>query len=183
MGYHMPNMLSGPASDEEIARAEQELGFKLNNALIELYKCANGIINDYKTVSGLTGLIPIHNFLNLDDVVSYYKDLIDLEEYLTDYTGFKPGKQLFPFLDDNVGNCYWVDVNTGTANENRVYWTNTFGEYPSYHYESLQNMFAVIAEAYTTGLMFLDEDSYLDMDFVAFHKLSGKHNPKVEYWK
>jgi len=184
MGYHMPSMLSGPALNEELARAEKELGFELNDALKELYRCANGITRDYETASGLTGILPIHDFLSLTDAVTHYQELIDLEESFTDFgTGFKPGKSLFPFLDDGAGNCYWVDLNTGTANENRIYWTNTFGQDPCYHYEFLQNMFAVIAEAYEKDIFSLDEDGYLDADYSAFHELSGKYNQEVEYWK
>ncbi|RZF62568.1 SMI1/KNR4 family protein [Sphingobacterium corticibacterium] len=86
---------------------------------------------------------------------------------------FRPGKQLFPFLEDGAGNCYWVDLNEGTTDYGRIFWTNTFGTDPDYTHESLTDMFEIIAKAYLTGIMFVGEDGYLDCDFDAFDKLSN----------
>ena len=122
--------------------------------------------------------------MSLKDAITYYLNSIECNDSFTNYnTNYKPENKLFPFLEDGAGNCYWVDLNKGTVNQNRIFWTNTFGENPAYLYESLQNMFAVISESYEKGIIFLDEDAYLDMDFDAFHKLSGNHNPNVPYWK
>lgn len=169
----MHKILRNPAISSDIENLENELELKLNDELIELYSVADGIENDYKTVSGLLGLIPIHEFMSLSNVIEYYKSSIDFEDsFLNWNTNFKPDKKLFPFLHDGAGNCYWVDLNENTENYNRIFWTNTFGENPDYMFDSLTIMFHVIAESYIKGIFWLDEEDYLDCDYDAFDKLA-----------
>lgn len=173
LNYHFPGILRQPASLQEIAVTEKNLGLHFNDQLKELYLFADGTNVDSVTPSGLTGLIPIHNFLSLDDAVIYYNQSMEFEESFQNWTkDFRPARQLFPFLEDGAGNCYWVDLNDNTPDYGRIFWTNTFGADPDYTYSSLTSMFEVIAEAYSTGIMFLDSDGYLDCDFQAFDKLS-----------
>jgi len=173
LNYHFPNILRKSASFEDIAKAENALSLNFNDELKELYLFADGTDIDNVTPSGLTGLIPIHNFLSLENAVIYYNQSIDFKESFHNLTkDFRSGKQLFPFLEDGAGNCYWVDLNEKTSDYGRIFWTNTFGADPDYTYNSLTSMFEVIAEAYLTDIMFLDDDHYLDCDFEAFGKLS-----------
>ncbi|PWG80656.1 SMI1/KNR4 family protein [Pararcticibacter amylolyticus] len=173
--YHFPNILREPASLQHIAKAEDALGLTFNAELRELYLFADGTNIDSVTPSGLTGLIPIHNFLSLEDAVSYYAQSMEFQESFHNWTiDFQPGKQLFPFLEDGTGNCYWVDLNEETPNYGRIFWTNTFGSDPDYTYSSLTNMFEVIADAYRIGIVFLDDNGYLNCDFKAFDELSEK---------
>ncbi|WP_316840513.1 SMI1/KNR4 family protein [Pedobacter gandavensis] len=173
LNYHFPNILRQSASLQDMLKIETALGLTFNAELKELYLFADGTDIDNATRSGLTGLIPIHNFLSLEDAVSYYHQSMDFEESFHNWTkDSKPGKQLFPFLEDGAGNCYWVDLNEETPNYGRIFWTNTFGADPEYVYNSLTAMFEVIAEAYHTNVMFLDDDGYLDCDFKAFDDLS-----------
>lgn len=171
--YHFPNILRQPASLAQIAKTEKALGLDFNAELKELYLFADGTDIDSVTPSGLTGLIPIHNFLSLEDAITYYDQSMEFEDSFQNWTkDFKPAMRLFPFLEDGAGNCYWVDLNENTPDYGRIFWTNTFGADPDYTYNSLTSMFEVIAEAYHTNLMFLDNDGYLDCDFTAFDQLS-----------
>lgn len=171
--YHFPQILRPAATLQDISNTEILLNLKFNSELKELYLFADGTNIDSVTPSGLTGLIPIHNFLSLDDAVVYYKQSMEFEESFHNWEkDFQPGKQLFPFLEDGAGNCYWVDLNEHTANYGKIFWTNTFGAAPDYTYNSLTEMFKVIAKAYETGIIFIGDDDYLDCDFTAFDELS-----------
>lgn len=173
LNYYGIKLLRQPASLADIRKTEEALHLTFNDELIELYSFADGTEFEAMTPSGLTGLIPIHSFLTLNDAVEYYKQSMEYGESFHNHTtGYVPGKQMFPFLEDGAGNCYWVDLNEGTPNHARIYWTNTFGQEPDYTYNSLSSMFEVIAEAYQKDIMFLDEDGYLDCDFESFEKLS-----------
>ena len=174
LNYHFPNIIRPPAIPQDIASTERSLSLFFNSELKELYSFADGTEIDSVTPCGLTGLIPIHNFLSLEDATHYYYQSMEFPDSFHNWTrDFRPGKQLFPFLEDGAGNCYWVDLNEGTTDYGRIFWTNTFGTDPDYTYESLTDMFAIIAKAYLTGTMFVGEDGYLDCDFDAFDKLSN----------
>jgi cell wall assembly regulator SMI1 len=177
LNYHFPNILRQPATVQEIAATEKVLGLKFNDELKELYLFANGTNVDSVTPSGLTGLIPIHNFLSMEDAVIYYKQSMEFEDSFQNWTkDFRPGKQLFPFLEDGAGNCYWVDLNEDTLNYSRIFWTNTFGSDPDYTFNSLTGMFDVIAKAYNMDIIFVDSDGFLNCDYKAFEKLSEESN-------
>ncbi|TYR31199.1 SMI1/KNR4 family protein [Sphingobacterium phlebotomi] len=174
LNYHFPNIIRPPATSQDIATTERSLSLFFNSELKELYSFADGTEIDTVTPCGLTGLIPIHNFLSLEDATHYYYQSMEFPDSFHNWTrNFRPGNQLFPFLEDGAGNCYWVDLNEGTTDCGRIFWTNTFGTDPDYTYESLTDMFEIIAKAYLTGIMFVGEDGYLDCDFDAFDKLSN----------
>lgn len=181
--YPLVKYLNKPLSNKSIIDWEDKFQFKFNNELKELYKLANGTAVDENTQSGLIGLIPIHLFLNMNDSLEYYKSTIDYSDIFTHWeTEFKPGKKLFPFLEDGAGNCYWLDLNQGTPNYGKIFWTNTYDESPDYLYNSLTNFMQVISESYEKGIMFLDEEGYLDCDYEAFDDLSANYNSELDYW-
>jgi len=181
--YAMPEMLRSPAGVKEISDVEARLGLTFNNELIELYLLADGIEIDGAIPSGFTGLIPIHDFLSLKDAVNYYEHGIVFKESFHNLKySFFVREKLFPFLDDNAGNCYWVDLNEGTANFGKIFWTNTFGTDPAYTYNSLTIMFNVIAECYTVGIINTDDEGYLDCDYDGFDLVAKKYNPDLLFY-
>src|SRR5690606_40828790 len=67
LNYHFPNILRPPATSQDIVMTERSLSLSFNSELRELYSVADGTDIDDVTPCGLTGLIPIHNFLSLED--------------------------------------------------------------------------------------------------------------------
>lgn len=184
IGYHLPSILQKPAGKEEIFQAERKLELKFNDELSELYACANGTHNDYQTPSGSMGLIPGYAFLSLEDAISYYETSLEVWDliFLNLDTDFKPGKKLFPFLDDNAGDCYWVDLNKGSADYGKIFWTNTLAENPGYLYNSLSSMLKVVWECYEKNVIRMDNDGFLECDYRRFGEISRDLNPGISYW-
>jgi cell wall assembly regulator SMI1 len=176
LDYYMLKILRKPASKNDLEMTECRLGLNLNKELIELYSVADGIESDDKTPSGLLGLIPIHEFMSLNNAIHYYKNYIDFDNaFLNLDTNFKPDKKLFPFLEDGAGNCYWVDLNDNTKDYGKIFWTNTFGDNPDYMFDSLTVMFQVISEAYEKGIFWVDDEGYLHCDYDAYGELKAKY--------
>ncbi|MDP4121306.1 MAG: SMI1/KNR4 family protein [Bacillota bacterium] len=190
LGYYFPKLLQAPADILSIHHAEESLNLKFNLELYELYEFANGTRVDEGSELTLRkiGLIPIHNFLSLEDAVSYYNSIINMnDDTLNDFflnfdTDYKPGFKLFPFLEDNAGNCYWVDLNVGSKNYGKIFWTNTYGEQPDYAFESLTSMFQTIAECYESGIMTVDEEKNLSCDYNQWYRIAKKNNPGLTHW-
>lgn len=188
--YNFPKLLQPPANPSEIILAENRLDLEFNKELRELYNFANGtkVNEDSDLTLGMIGLIPIHTFLNLDDVVDYYnahikKDVDSLSDFFLNFdTEYKPGKKLFPFLEDSAGNCYWVDLNENSKNYQKIFWTNTFGDPPDYAFDSLTLMFQTIAECYENGVITVDNEKNLNCDYLKFYRIAKQNNPGSPHW-
>lgn len=165
IGYALLPLLNKGASKEDLAISERNFGFRFNPEIAELYSLHNGTI-DTDLPSGKTGIIPIHNWLSLDDSFRSYKEHLEFRELFynsdNDYT---PESNLFPFLSDGAGNYFWVDLNLDSKYYNQIYWTNSFGEEPKYVSSSLTHFFKDIANAYSKNIFFLDDEGYLDCDW------------------
>ena len=177
----MVNIIRPPATDKDISDIEQKLEFKFNDELKELYKFADGVDIDEVTPSGKTGLTPIHNFLNLEDAVRYYRDGIDIEGCFQNIDqNYQPGRHLFPFLEDGAGNCYWVDLNEGSKFYGYIFWTNTYGSEPDYEFESLTQFIQIIAKAYNEDIFLVDAEDYLDCNWDRWHELTAAAKPIIK---
>jgi len=183
MGYHMPSIINPPATNEEIKEAEEKIKMNFNDELIELFKTINGITLDGKTPSGLTGIIPIHDLLSLHAAIDYSSNM-DWEQHIEMYEiNYELGNKLFPFIHDGAGNCYWVDLNEGTKNHGRLYWTNTFGSDPDYLFNSLTGFFEAIKRGYEKEIFTREEDGHLNCDYQKWGEICHALNPTITYWK
>lgn len=188
--YAFPKILQPPADKTLIRYAETALNLKFNLELNELYGFANGtrIDDDSELKLGMIGLVPIHTFLNMEDAIAYYNSAIkthtdSLSDYFLNFeTDYKPGCKLFPFLEDNAGNCYWVDLNIDSENYGRIFWTNTFGDQPDYAFNSLTTMFQTIASCYESGVMTIDKFKNLWCDYNRWYIIAKKNNTNLKYW-
>ena len=182
MGYHMPTIINSPASDKEIIEAERNIGMIFNDELKDLFKTINGIDIDGETPSGLTGIIPIHELLSLKGAISYSNNM-DWNEHKEMYEiEYEFGSNLFPFIHDGAGNCYWVDLNEGTNNYGRLYWTNTFGDEPDYLFNSLTEFFEAVKIGYEKGIYTLDKEGYLNSDYKEWSKICHELDKSISYW-
>ncbi|MFB9864216.1 SMI1/KNR4 family protein [Rufibacter immobilis] len=183
MGYHMPTIIQSPASQAKIKETEKKLDLKFNQELKELYLTINGVYLDGITPSGKTGIIPIHDLMDLDWSVEYYNSM-DWQEHKEMYEiDYDLGEKLFPFITDGAGNSYWVDLNEETENYGRLYWTNTFGDQPDYLFNSLTDFFDAILKGYETKIFSLDSDGYLDCDYKKWGQICYRLDPSIPYWQ
>ena len=182
IGYDFPKNLNLPASISLIEQTQKRLGLTFSKELIELYLFANGTSRTEKPL-GMIGLIPIHIFMDLASAEYYYSTDIEFEDLFEIWdSGFKPRDKLFPFLEDSSGNCYWVDLNESTPNHGKIFWTNTYPDSPAYKFNSLTSMFETIAQAYKSGVFFVDSDGYLDQDYDRWGLVARENNPGIKFW-
>ncbi len=176
------DILNPAAEKHSIDSTEKVLGFEFNSELRELYSYADGTIHRVKRNS-LLCLIPFYDFLSLKDATAYFKALKNENEYFyNSEKKYQPGKNLFPFLEADGGDCYWVDLNKGTDNYNRIYWTTTLAQEPDYLFNSLTSMFKTIADSYEKNILFIDQQGIVSCDYSAWGQLAEINNSNLDYW-
>jgi cell wall assembly regulator SMI1 len=173
-----------PAADIlSIKNVEKELNIELTDDLKELYSYADGTICRTERNS-LLCLIPYYDLLPLNVAVQYHKITIDDENYFYNSDkDFKPSKKLFPFLEQDGGDCYWIDLNKGTENYCKIYWTTTLAQEPDYLFDSLNSMFETIYECYEKKIIFFDKENILSTKYEEWGIVAAKNNPNLDYWK
>lgn len=134
--------------------------------------------------NSLLCLIPFYDFLSLGDAIEYYKAVANEEDILyNSEKKYTPGKKIFLFLEADGGDCYWVDLNKGTENYNKIYWTNTLTQEPDYLFNSLSSMFKTIAECYEKNIFFSEKLNVLSCNYLEWGQVAEKNNPDIDYWK
>jgi len=185
MGYTFPTLLRPAATLSEISAIEKRIEVSFNPELMELYRFADGTIVHPELPLGKIGLIPIYRLMSLSDAADcywMYKNHLGFDLFEEWENGYKPGEKLFPILADSGGDYYWVDLNDGTENYSKIYWTNTYPSSPGYTFLSLSSMFRTICEAYKDRIFFLDAEGYLDEDYDRWYELARANNPGLTFW-
>ncbi|MFT3945345.1 MAG: SMI1/KNR4 family protein [Agriterribacter sp.] len=181
MYYAMPKYLRKPVKISLIKEVESQLRILFNQELYDLFSFADGVDYNGKP-SSIIGIIPNYILLSLENCVGYYKEVIEHDDlFFNPEKEYHPGKKLFPIMN-NDGNCYWVDLNDTSENYGKIYWTNTDGEYPDYHFESLTSFFKTISQCYENGFITVDNEN-LVCDYYAWGKVAMENNPSILYWK
>jgi cell wall assembly regulator SMI1 len=147
-GYN--KYLSEGATDEEIKKVEEIMGFRLPKELAELYKCNNGNINshDARLLGAILGL----HFISLEELVKNWKQwckILDDDE-LNSYAISTPKKAIkllyahkywIPFAADGGGNHIGIDldpdvngcvgqvINFGRDDDKKYVLANNLGEF------------------------------------------------------
>ncbi|MFY9307770.1 MAG: SMI1/KNR4 family protein [Bacteroidia bacterium] len=128
-------------------------------------------------------MIPINSLIDIDSAIYYMKEM-DWADYKELYEiDYDLGPKLFPFMMDGAGNFHWVDLNNGMENYGKVYWTNTFGESPTYLYNSLTDFFKAILQAYKTNVITIDPEGHLDCDYKTWGEICYKLDSTNKYWQ
>ena len=124
--------------------------------------------------------------LKLDDIylfsIFYPLSLSELTDVYRSFRGnvrWKDG--WLPIMFDGAGDFYVVDLSDSGDGQVRHFWNEQL-ETPV-EFDSLTTMFQTISAAYDRGLIFLDEDGYLDDDYQAFGDLAREMNPNSYFWR
>ena len=183
LGYHMPTILNAPASEEQMRKAEERFGADFNREIRSLYGTYNGVFNDYKTPSGLLGIIPIHELLSTESAMIRVRHM-DWLEFAANYElQDHPGPHFWPITDDSAGDTYWVDLNVGSSRYGQVYYTTNMGYDPVYIFSSLWSFIHAIRIGYERKVFILDANGYLDCDYSEWREICQEQEPRMTYWQ
>jgi len=182
LGFKYYEILNPGADKYLISNTQKNLDMEFNPALIELYSFADGNIHRSHRNNFLY-LIPFYDFLSLTQAVNYRKAIINDESiFYNSENNYSPENKLLPFLEQDGGDCFWIDLNKGTENYGKIFWTTTLAQEPDYLFNSLESMFQTIDECYKQNIIFLDDERILSCNYPAWGTIAQKYNPDLNYW-
>lgn len=146
-------------ADEEFQRLAAKLPFELPSAVQSLYRWHNGVER----------LIPAYDLLSLSDAITQYEELIAFGEEFQDEEFFN--KNYLPILQ--FQDSYFL-VDCDRNSETSVYYLFFENEDTLKKYDSLEQLFQVIVDAYLSRAYYLEDDLVLENP-VLLRKVENKY--------
>lgn len=178
----MVALLNKGASDDDIQRAEKQLGFKIPPDAVALFKWKNGAAFDEKLPWGAQWLFPLGTPVSLETALKTNRHYRHNEQYRQ--------RMLLLIFEGFGGEEYYLDCHILSASYGRIWkydlneledggsvWTTMYDSLPAF----LQTMIRCYQQqAYT----FQDaKERILLRDLKREVKIAAELNPNAKYWK
>ena len=146
--------------EEEIERRLSDAGVPGADVLIELYAWRGGTVVETGTTLGDVQFFPGYWFLSLEEA---------LEQYATRRQSDRWNDSWFPVFANGGGDYYAVWL--GRSPSPVVDYTHDSDERPL-AYPSLPKMMTTLAACFEQGVIFVDDEGYLDMDYAKHEEVA-----------
>jgi cell wall assembly regulator SMI1 len=163
--------LAPPASREQIAKTESELGFKLTAELRALYGCRNGTVSTPKDLLEHTWFFPGYYLLSLDEAAQHARRMRKSRQWKKDW---------FPVFASGAGDYYAVSCGAG-AQPGVIGFLRGEPDQPV-EFLDLTAMFATLARAFEERAFFVKGKEF-EIDDDKFSAIAIELNPGVDFWE
>ncbi|MDO6142724.1 SMI1/KNR4 family protein [Paenarthrobacter aurescens] len=161
-----PGLPAQTVTEELTAR-----GLRPGADLIALYGWHDGTNSDPDVLLNDMYLMPGYYLLSLAEALEIY------DRFVNEY---HENSSWLPLLEDNAGGYVFVDCSA--IDHQPVYDFNFENVENKLKHNSIRDMLATLAAAFTQGIFYKDGDGWFDMKDDAFWKLAAKMNPTAQYW-
>ena len=172
LDHHCLRYLDEGLSSQEIQENMLTISLQPNEALISLYSWKNGIKPTENINLGCLTFFP-----------GFY--LMSLQEGISSYIEFKNSldwkKTWFPIFANGGGDFYVIDLNEKT--NGKIIGCFMYEDEHTVEYNSLELMLRTFEECYEKGIVFKDDQGYLDMDYYEHAAIAHRLNPDLYIWK
>ncbi len=155
----------------EVVRSElTQVGLGSSPELEALYGWRNGTVTDGVKL-GEIDIFPGFYLLSLEDAILNYRTFVGDMRWQVGW---------LPLFADGGGDFYIIDLGMESGRPVRGFWIE-WGEH-SVEFSSLNMMLRTVAMGFARGVLFLDSNGYLSMDFHEFEVLASEVDPGVKDW-
>lgn len=135
-----------------------------------LYAWRNGTVTESVKL-GEIDIFPGFYLLSLEDAILNYRTFVGDTRWQVGW---------LPLFADGGGDFYIIDLGMESGRPVRGFWIE-WGEH-SVEFSSLNMMLRTVAMGFARGVLFLDSNGYLSMDFHEFEVLASEVDPGVKDW-
>lgn len=158
-------------SSQKIQELFEEIPLQPTQDLRALYTWRNGSKDCEGITLGELAFFPGFYLMSLEESIHIYLELREREAWV---------KSWFPVFANGGGDFYAMNLAIESQGEMIGYYI--YEEEPQIEYNSLESMLATLKACYEQGIIFRNEQGYLDMDYRKHAEIAHDINPDLKIW-
>ena len=158
-------------SSQQIQELFEEIPLHPTQDLRALYTWRNGSKDCEGITLGELAFFPGFYLMSLEESIQTYMELRARNGW---------NKSWFPIFANGGGDFYAMNLAIEAQGEMIGYYI--YEEEPQIEYNSLESMLQTFKECYKQGVIFQNEQGYLDMDYRKHAEIAHQINPEVKIW-
>ena len=149
----------------------EEIPLQPNQDLHALYAWRNGSKDSEGVTLGEQAFFPGFYLMSLEESIQTYLELIETDTW---------DKSWFPIFASGGGDFY--AMNLAPEAQGQILGFYVFEEEAQVEYRSLESMLTTFKVCYEQGVIFRNEQGYLEMDYRKHAEIAHEMNPDVKMW-
>ena len=149
----------------------EEIPLQPNQDLRALYTWRNGSEDSEEITLGELAFFPGFYLMSLEESIQTYMELRARNGW---------DKSWFPIFASGGGDFY--AMNLAPESQGQILGFYVFEEEAQVEYRSLKSMLAALKNCYEQGIIFRNEQGYLDMDYRKHAEIAHDINPDLKIW-
>ncbi len=158
-------------SSQKIQELFEKIPLHPTQDLRALYTWRNGSKDCEGITLGELAFFPGFYLMSLEESIQTYLELRETDAW---------GKSRFPIFASGGGDFY--AMNLAPEAQGQILGFYVFEEETQVEYQSLKSMLATLKACYEQGIIFRNEQGYLDMDYRKHAEIAHDINPEVKIW-
>ena len=158
-------------SSQKIQELFEKIPLHPTQDLRALYTWRNGSKDCEGITLGELAFFPGFYLMSLEESIQTYLELRETDAW---------GKSRFPIFASGGGDFY--AMNLAPEAQGQILGFYVFEEETQVEYQSLKSMLATLKACYEQGIIFRNEQGYLDMDYRKHAEVAHDINPEVKIW-
>ncbi len=158
-------------SSQQIQEFFEKIPLQPNQDLRALYTWRNGSKDSEGITLGELAFFPGFYLMSLEESIQTYLELRERNGW---------DKSWFPIFASGGGDFY--AMNLAPEAQGQILGFYVFEEEAQVEYRSLESMLATLKACYEQGIIFRNEQGYLDMDYRKHAEIAHDINPDLKIW-
>ena len=158
-------------TSQKIQELFEEIPLQLNQDLHALYTWRNGSKDSDGITLGELAFFPGFYLMSLEESIQTYLELRARDVW---------NKFWFPIFASGGGDFY--AMNLAPEAQGQILGFYVFEEEAQVEYRSLESMLTALKNCYEQGIIFRNEQGYLDMDYRKHAEIAHDINPDLKMW-
>ena len=158
-------------SSQQIQELFEKIPLQPTQDLRALYTWRNGSKDCEGITLGELAFFPSFYLMSLEESIQTYLELRETDAW---------GKSWFPIFASGGGDFY--AMNLAPEAQGQILGFYVFEEETQVEYQSLKSMLATLKACYEQGIIFRNEQGYLDMDYRKHAEIAHDINPDLKIW-